>query len=230
MAVVIDSPRLNAVSASVVTLFYRAFNSYPKWSRPFVRTLPGKGRSTLLPFISDPLPVTQWSGNNIDRPAGTIGIGTQEILHPRWVKTVGINRDELEDDVTGALYLGAESSGEKFAALPEFQLSQVLITNATCADGLPLFSHNHPIDPVAGAASGTFDNDLVLGPPTPDNVGVVSALMSAIKRPDGYPLNPNPTSLLGPPALRQQMRKTAFNDVILGAPAVAASPSPRRAS
>jgi hypothetical protein len=132
-----------------------------------------------------------------------------------------IKREELEDKDANGLDQAAHwarQAGALFGYWPQLALSQAIIANPTCYDGVAFFHASHPYNPfdstagtfaniLTGAASGVFpgacpiDESVALDVAL-KNLAKVVAYVSQIKTPNGlYPRHLRIAKLLVPPAM-----------------------------
>jgi phage major head subunit gpT-like protein len=211
MSIRITTSVLEALNTSLRTTFFRAYEGSTSWHQRLVAVVPSESYGNTYPLVIDPGAVREWSSG--ERVIQSLQLGSYQIFNKRYEKTLGINRDQLADDMTGALMMRARMLGEKFAKHPDRMIYSIIVANPTGLDGVTLFHASHPRNP-ALSDGNTYKNLHTSSALTADTAAAVRAYMLAIVGPDGEPLNNDPRLLIVPPALEKAARTLAFGTVI----------------
>lgn len=152
----------------------------------------------------------EWVGPRIVQNISSYAYSIENKL---WEQTIGVKRDDIEDDNLGILDPLARSFGEAARLHPDDLLVTLLKSGHTqlCWDGQYFFDTDHPISP-ADAGAGTYSNYFTGRALTPDNYGLTRSTMLSIKGENGRALRVLPDVLLVPPALEATAKRIVEND------------------
>lgn len=211
MALKITTSALEALNTSVRATFMSAYaGSEEIWHPRVTAMVPSGGASNIYPLAIDPGPVREWSSG--ERLIKSLQLGSYQVFNTRYEKTVGINRDTLRDDQTGALIMQVREIGRKFRQHPDEMIAAIIVANPAGLDGLTLFHATHQRNPLVPDGN-TFANLFGSKALTKDNLMAVRATMRSRKGPDGLVLRTNPRLLIVPPSLEytaMQIAKAGF--------------------
>ena len=133
--------------------------------------------------------------------------------------TIGIDRNDFDDDRMGAHRTEAAGAGQSAGLWPDEMVYEAVDKSfaALCHDGRPFFADNHPLD-----NGETFDN-LMTEALAADSLaaargsfGVAETRLMEMKDPEGRPLGLMPKKLLVPPALKATARLLMESDRLGG--------------
>lgn len=158
-------------------------------------TVPSNTRTNTYGWMARLLKMRRWDGPRVIQNLNT---HAYQLENEPYELTVGVDRDDIEDDQLGVYNPLFEELGRQAAKWPDQVLKAVLQAGTTTNgfDGVPFFSATHPLNP-AGNQSNNFSST----PLSAANFGVVRAAMSAYTGEDGEPLGVTPDTLIVPPAL-----------------------------
>jgi len=113
-------------------------------------------------------------------------------------ETVGVDRNDIEDDNLGVYSPLIAQLGFDARRHPATLLAEILLAGETtpCFDGQPMFAAAHP-----NGAAGTYSNLLAANALTADNYAAARAAMMAYTNEAGTPLGVLPAHLIVPPQL-----------------------------
>jgi|SRR5690606_22819906 len=117
--------------------------------------------------------------------------------------TLGVNRDDIEDDNIGVYSVLAQANGEAVAKNPDVLLAQLMKDGEStiCFDGQNFFDTDHPVNP-KNAAAGTYQNYWASGKTfNQANFLAQRAIMMGYTGETGRNLGARPTLIGIPPAL-----------------------------
>jgi phage major head subunit gpT-like protein len=201
MALKITTSLLETLNTTVRATFMRAYDSggAEAWHPRVCAMVPSGSASNTYPFSVDAGPVREWeSGERVIR---SLELGSYQVFNKRYEKTVGINRDHLEDDQTGALLMRVRDVAQKFSSHPDEMVAAIISANPVGLDGDALFSATHPRNPATPVSGQSFANLFGSKALTKDNLMDVRKTMRSRIGPDGLALRCNPRLLLVPPSL-----------------------------
>lgn len=158
-------------------------------------TVPSNTRTNTYGWMARLLKMRKWDGPRVIQNLNT---HAYQLENEPYELTVGVDRDDIEDDQLGVYNPLFEELGRQAQKWPDQVLKAVLQAGTTTNgfDGVPFFSTAHPLNP-AGNQSNNFSST----PLSAANFGVVRAAMSAYTGEDGEPLGVTPDTLIVPPAL-----------------------------
>jgi phage major head subunit gpT-like protein len=211
MSIKITTATLEGLNTTIRTTFYNAYEGYKPWADRVVTVVPSESASNTYPLSVDPGPVREWSSG--ERVIKSLELGSYQIFNTRYEKTLGINRDQLADDVTGALLMRARMLGSKFRKHPDRKVADIIKTNPLGLDGVALFSASHPRNP-AKSDGKVYSNLFGSSAFSATNLAAARANLMNIQGPDGEPLDIDPRLIIVPPDLEYAARTVAFGTII----------------
>lgn len=124
----ITFPSIRALTTMVSTRFNIAYDAAPSSYGPYTMKVESTGAETMYPRL-DQLPgMREWLG---DRVIHQLGISTFTIKNKTWESTIGIQREQMEDDQFGILAPAAGELGQRSAELPDLLIATLLNTGQT---------------------------------------------------------------------------------------------------
>lgn len=142
----------DAVSLAYNTQFWETGTIFDRFS---FRSQ-SEGAAEVYPRM-DLLPgVREWVG---DRVVHSLSISTFSITNKTWEETIGVRRQDLEDDRFGILQPAAQQLGQNARHLPDLLIAQLMLNgqNAPTYDGQNFFDTAHP-NPTRTGAAGIVAN------------------------------------------------------------------------
>lgn len=212
MAIKITTALLEALNTTVRTTFYNAYEKVQPWYDRITAQVPSGSASNTYPFVVSPGAVREWeSGERIVRG---LQLGSYQIFNKRYELTIGINKDQLGDDMTGALLLRTRDVADKFRRHPDKMVAAILTSNPLGLDGVALFSVSHPRNPASPVAGEVFANLFGSSGLNATNLARIRAAMMTIRGADGDVLATDPRLIIVPPELELTARKLVFSTII----------------
>jgi phage major head subunit gpT-like protein len=140
----------------------------------------------------------EWIG---DRMVHNLATKTYSIANKPFELTIGVDRDDIEDDQLGIYNPAMEEMGYQARMWPDDLITEIIRAGetSTCFDGQFFFDTDHPITPADGSATFTQSNLLSAMPLTADNYFAARAAFRAFKGEDGRKFKVNPNLLVAPP-------------------------------
>ena len=169
-------------------------DSQPWWDR-LAMEVPSKTKTNTYGWMKRLAKMREWIGprtiQNLDTHAFTVENKSFEL-------TVGVDRDDIDDDNLGIYNPLFKEMGRSARKLPDQQVKLALQAGTTGLgfDGVAMFASTHPLNP-AGNQSNNFTTTALSG----TNFATVRAAMQAYTGEDGEPLGVNPDLLIVPPQL-----------------------------
>ena len=204
----IDTRTLNELSKTVSTLFNKTLSQQESYADKLTMIAPVSTNTVELPFIDDLGDgLREWtrSVKNIEKLSG----GKHSVSVKSYEKTIGIRREDIEDDNIGLYSPAIASLADNVRTNNEKIIADLLINGGTneCFDGEAFFSSTHPSN-----SSDTFSN-LMSGELTSDNLATGISAMRKFKGRNGQVLNIAPDTLIVPPELEKTAWELAYSTV-----------------
>lgn len=125
------------------TIFNKAFaEAKPIWQR-LATLVPSTTRTEEYGWIGDIPKLREWVG---DRQVMNLAAHRYEIRNKKWESTIGVQREDLEDDRLGVYRPLIEMMGNEAAMHPDDLIVALLAAGfiTTCYDGQYFFDSDHP--------------------------------------------------------------------------------------
>lgn len=210
-----------ALQTGISLSFQQAWALAPTFWNRLATLSPSSTRSNVYAAMARFDTMREWLGprlfNNITGHDYTLINRTYEL-------SVGVEREDIEDDQIGWTGPRAAMMGQQAAKWPDQLVREALQSGTVTTgpggagfDGLSHFNDAHTLDP-----SGTQDNNFTVTPLTASNYGVVRETMMSYTGEDGEPLAIMPDLLCVPPQLETEARTILNADIIADPGGVAA--------
>lgn len=163
--------------------------------------LPSSTRSNVHGFM-DRLPkMREWVG---ERVIHNFAERSFEIRNRKFEETIGVKREDIEDDNLGLYTPMFDMLGQQARMYPDDLVLELLESGTTelCYDGQNFFDTDHPKN-MDDSGAGTQSNNFTSKALSHDNYQSVRTSMRKLVGADGRPLGVSPTHLLVPPALEK---------------------------
>ncbi len=157
--------------------------------------VPSTTRTNTYGWMARLLKMRKWDGPRVIQNLNT---HAYQLENEPYELTVGVDRDDMEDDQLGVYNPLFEELGRQSKKWPDQVIKTALQAGTTQLgfDGVAMFASTHPLNP-AGNQSNNFTTTAL----TAANFSVVRAAMAAYTGEDGEPLGVNGDTLIVPPAL-----------------------------
>ena len=142
---------LNSLYAGVQTSFNRHLGAAPGHYRRLCMVVDSKHREETYPRL-DMLPgIREWIG---DRIIHSLSAGSYTIRNKKWEETLGIDRDDIEDDAFGLFNIAIQQLGVNAGEFPDKLVAGIINAGGTQLgpDGQYFFDTDHPSWDASGAA------------------------------------------------------------------------------
>lgn len=141
---IINSATLQAVFTGFKTLFNNAFAGAPSDYEKIAMTVPSTTKQEVYPWLGNTTGFREWVG---DRVVQNLGTHDFAIKNKPFENTVGVDRDDFEDDAIGVYKPVMEQLGFDAKTHPDelvFALLKAAFTGK-CYDGQYFFDTDHPV-------------------------------------------------------------------------------------
>jgi len=157
--------------------------------------VPSTTRTNTYGWMGRLLKMRKWDGPRVIQNLNTFAY---QLENEPYELTVGVDRDDIEDDQLGVYNPLFEELGRNGVKWPDQVLKTALQAGTTNLgfDGVAMFSTAHTLNP-AGNQSNNFTTTALTG----TNFSTVRAAMASYTGEDGEPLGVNGNVLIVPPAL-----------------------------
>ena len=187
------------------SLQYRtAYRETTNWSDRISTEVPSSSKQNDFGWMARLFKMRKWDGPRLIQ---NLNAYNYIIVNDPYELTVGVDRDDLEDDNLGVYGPLFSEMGRQSRKLKDQQLKSLLQAGTTGLgfDGVAFFATTHPLDP-AGNQSNLFAGTAL----TAANFDTVLTAMKSTTGEDGEPLgafqNPADVVLIVPPALEYEAR------------------------
>jgi len=210
----VNDATLNALRTSFKAIFQKAFESaqpiYPK----IATEVPSSAKSNTYGWMAKIPRLREWVG---ERVIHNLTEHSYTIENRDFELTIGVDRNDIEDDNLGVYTPLIQSMGMQAKLWPDDLVLEVLKKGKTETgyDGQYFFDTDHPVD-LNDPVKGTQSNLFLTTPLTAANYAAVRAAMMAYKGEDGRPLRVNPNLLVVPPQLEGDARQILNAEQISG--------------
>jgi phage major head subunit gpT-like protein len=185
--------------------FRGAFDTTEVMYPRLTTTVPSNSSKNDYTWINDLPTMREWIGSRVVQ---NFRGAAYSLENKTWEFTIGVKREDVEDDNLGFYTTIAQDAGQSARKHPDDLFLALLKGGATtlCYDGQYFFDTDHPIDG-ANASSGVYANLFPGRALTDVNYGYVRQQMLNYKNVDGRSLGIRPTYLVVPPALEITARQ-----------------------
>lgn len=159
----ITLPFLTSLYQGVQTQFNQFLGAAPGYYRQLCMQVDSKSREEVYPRL-DMLPgVREWIG---DRVVNSLSAGSYAVRNRKFEETLGIDREDLEDDRLGLFNIGIQQVGVNAGEFPDRLVAGVVNNGGTslCSDGQYFFDVDHPSWDVNGAPTSASNYQAGSGP------------------------------------------------------------------
>jgi phage major head subunit gpT-like protein len=158
-------------------------------------TVPSSTRTNTYGWMGRLLKMRKWDGPRVIQNLNT---HAYQLENEPYELTVGVDRDDIEDDQLGVYNPLFEELGRNAQKWPDQTLKTALQAGTTNLgfDGVAFFASTHPLNP-AGNQANNFTGTAL----SATNFATVRAAMAGFTGEDGEPLGVNPDTLIVPPQL-----------------------------
>ncbi len=198
----INKTTIAALFKNIKASFNKALaEATPVWPK-VASEIPSTGTSNDYSWIKDNWPgLRKWVGDKVIK---ALEAAKYVVHNVPYEATIGVKRDDLEDDQTGVYAARVKAHGDAAAAwadeLVADQLNGAFTTK--CWDGQYMIDTDHPVGSGTVSNKGTVALSCATQAAAHACLGAALTAMTSQKNDEGRPLAVNPNVLVVPPALR----------------------------
>ncbi|MBW6402038.1 Mu-like prophage major head subunit gpT family protein [Roseomonas sp. HJA6] len=147
----ITLPFLTSLHQGVQTSFNQYLGAAPGYYRQLCMQVDSKHREEVYPKLDDLPGIREWIG---DRIVNMLSAGSYSIRNKKFEETLGIERDDVEDDAFGLFNIAIQQIGVNAGEFPDKLVGGVIAAGGTSLghDGQYFFDTDHPSWDSTGAA------------------------------------------------------------------------------
>ena len=152
----ITNTALQALRVGFQTEFQGAFDAVPKMKDRVAKTVRSTTAMNTYGWLKSLTGMREWLGSRL---VDNLSEASYTILNKSFEKTIGVNRDNIEDDNLGMYSDGFTMMGDGAGRLPEELVWGLLKAGfaTNCWDGQYFFDTDHPVL-LADGTMGTYAN------------------------------------------------------------------------
>lgn len=203
---------LAAITTNFQLLFQNALKGAKVDWQKFAMLVNSTGKTEAYGWLDEVDELREWIG---PRQIANLAARAQEVENRKFERTIGVKRDDIEDDRLGLYAPRIQMLAEAAAQWPDKLVTDAMVGggSAICYDGQYFFDGDHPVDP-ENAGAGTQSNLHTSMALTSDNYRTVRARAMQIKGRSGVPLAIMPNLIIVPPALEATALEIVKADLI----------------
>jgi phage major head subunit gpT-like protein len=181
--------------------FQDAFSAQTPMYEQFASVMPSNTKTNVHGFIDRIPKMREWVGERVIK---NFAERSYEIENKKHELTIGVKRDDIEDDNLGTYSPLFDLMGQQARMYPDDLVLDLIEagTSRECYDGQYFFDTDHPKN-LDDAGAGTQSNNFTSKALSHDNLQSVRTAMRKLVGADGRTLGVNPTHLVVPPALEK---------------------------
>lgn len=152
----VTTAALQALRVGFNAEYQNAFDAVPKLKDRVAKTIRSTTAMNTYGWLKSLTGMREWLGS---RMVDNLSEASYTILNKSWEKTIGVNRDNIEDDNLGMYSDGFTMMGDGAGRLPEELVWGLLKAGfaTNCWDGQFFFDTDHPVL-LADGSLGTYAN------------------------------------------------------------------------
>lgn len=198
---IVNKANIATFFVNLKTTFNGALKGAPTQWQKIAMKIPSTGQSNDYGWLSSFPRMRKWIG---DKVVKSLAAFKYSVENDDWEATIEVDRNHLEDDMTGIYAIQAKSAGESAAQLPDEIVSELVNDSFTslCYDGQYFFDTDHPMGAGVFSNKGTKALSIDTLAAAQASFGAARTQMGKVKDDDGRALNITPNILLVPVALQ----------------------------
>lgn len=148
----ITSATLSAMFTGFNALFNQAFEGAPTFYKKIAMVVPSQGRDETYGWLEQQSGMREWIGPRVVK---NLSSSSFTIKNRKFEDTIGVPREDVEDDRFGLLGPFVSEMGRAAAEHPDKLSAELLASGLTaaCYDGQPFFGADHPVGEGSAAVS-----------------------------------------------------------------------------
>lgn len=210
----LNSSTLEALRKSFSAIYQDAYSGVQPFAPQLSVRVPSNSRSNVYGWLAAIPQMREWLG---DRQVQNIAEHAFEITNKDYELTIGVDRNDIEDDNFGVYTPMLQGVGEADAKQEDYLIVSLLQNghSALCYDGQYFFDTDHPVS-LFDSSLGTQQNYWSSGRPlTLDNYVATRAAMMGFLGENNKPLGVMPDLIVVPPQLEHIARQITMSDLIV---------------
>ncbi len=210
----INKANLTAVFLNLKTTFNKAFEAAPaRWPKIAMR-VPSTSKANSYDWIDRFPKMKEWLG---DKTVKALKAHNYTIVNRPFEATVGVHRDDIEDDELGIYGPMAQDAGFSGKQWPDEMIAD-LVNGAftqTGYDGQYFYDTDHEVNGESISNKGTAALSAATLTAAENSYGAARAAIMNMKDDEGRPLNLVPDTLHVPPALEATAKLLVEGDYLV---------------
>jgi phage major head subunit gpT-like protein len=200
---------LQAINVTFNSRFQDAYNAAIPQAAQLATVIPSMTKNNVYGWMLKIPRLREWVG---DRVIQNIASQDYTLENKSYELTVGVDRDDIEDDQLGIYNMHIDTLGEQARMWPDDLIMQALIAGGSslCFDGQFFFDTDHPTK--IGDTTITQSNFSASTALSAANYFTLRANMRNFRGEDGRKLGVTPNLLVVPPALEKTAREILLAD------------------
>lgn len=190
------------------TIFNKTLQNVEPSYKQLATVVTSNTKSEQYKWIGKMPRIREWIG---ERQIQNLSASDYEIKNKKFEGTIGVDRDDIEDDNLGIYPPLIQELGQSAATFPDDLVFDLLLNGFTnkCYDGKPFFDEKHKVGKIELSNKSTKKLSV-------DSYGAARAAMMSLKDENGKSLKINPNLLVVPPQLEGEGRKILLSEQIEG--------------
>lgn len=208
----ITPPALRSLNTTFQGFFWQGYESTAAWWEQFCTTVQSNSKSNTYGWAAKRSRMREWLGERIVQ---NLAAHHYAIENKTWELTIGVDREDFEDDNLGVYRVPMTEMGEEARKHPDDLVVELRQSNGLCFDGQNFYDTDHPVD-LRDASKGVQSNLHASGfELSEENLATVLNEMMQFKGEDDRPLRVMPSHLVVPPQLQYTARELLQNDRLI---------------
>ncbi len=207
----VNKATIAAAFIALKTTFNNAFSAAPSvWDKIAMKVPSGTSQNDYA-WLSEFPKMRKWFG---DKVVKNLEAFKYTIVNDPFEATIGVKRDDIEDDNLGIYGPQAQMAGYSAKQWPDELIMELVNGGFTglCWDGQYFFDTDHPVAGASVSNKLTVALSVATQAAAIASYGAARVAMMSFKSEEGRPLNVAPDTLLVPPALGDIARALMSND------------------
>lgn len=208
---IINASAISAIFVNLKATFAKAFDAAPSVWEKVAMLVPSTGSQNDYSWIDNFPKMRQWVG---EKAVKSLAAFNYTLVNKPFEATVGVKRDDIEDDNLGIYAPQAQMAGFSAKQWPDELIMDIVngaFTNL-CFDGQYFCDTDHSVAGASVSNKGTAALSVASQAAAIASYGAARTAMRKFKDDEGRPLNITPNVLLVPPALEHIALALINND------------------
>lgn len=207
----VNKSSLGAVFINLRTEFSKAFEAAPPlWSKTAMKILSSSARNDYSWLDSFPQ-MREWVGDKVVR---SLSAHQYSVVNNDFEATVGVDRNDIDDDNLGMYGPRAKAAGFSAAQLPDEIVARLknMAFSSACYDGQYFYDTDHPVGAATVSNRGTAALSASTEAAADASYGAARVAIMSFRDEEGRPMGLIPDLLEVPPALETTGRRLVEMD------------------